>query len=62
VSSTKFFFNLINPNELYAFANETNLPLTAFINQLKSLKNYPHFAATLELNFSHIVNQLPWKV
>jgi len=48
-----FFFELINPIELYAFVNETNLTLTKFMNQYKSLKIYCHFAVTLELNFSH---------
>jgi len=28
-----FSLNLINPIELYAFTNETNLPLAKFINQ-----------------------------
>jgi len=30
-----------------------NLPLTTFMNQWKSIKIYLHFAATLQLNFSH---------
>jgi len=54
------FLNLINPIEIYAFANTTNLPLTKFINQQKSLKIYSHFVATLELNFSHTGSLVPW--
>jgi len=53
--------NLINPIELYAFANETNPPLTKFRNQKKSLKIYSHFAVILELNFSHTGSLVPWK-
>jgi len=54
-----FSLNLINPIELYAFANETNLPLTNFINQFKSQKLYSHLAATLKLNFSQNGSVVP---
>jgi len=49
----------MNPIELFAFANETNLPLTKFINQQKSLKIYLHFTVTLELNFSYTRSLVP---
>jgi len=42
--------NLINPVELYAFANETNLHLTKFI---EITKNIFILRSHIGINFSH---------